>query len=179
MNATGLNVGSGCAYLYDGATGTQGSICADGNSTTAQFNKNGGASTYYSQTWWSQYSRYTSYYYDYYICGYDYWGYPYYCWYPVYYTNTYYNSGYWTDNSSSQSGAPFFNLDSNVSTTLNITDANGLQFKAGGTFGVTSTPSNSSWNYCNNYSYYYYYQNCYTGSAQGLYKQGSGSGLGD
>ena len=176
LNAHNLNVGNGCAWLYDGAL--QGEICSNGSTTTAQFHKNGGQSTYYSQTWWSNYSRYTYWYSYYYVCGYDYWGYPYYCWYSYPYTYTYYNSGYWTENSSSQWGAGFFDLGSSVATSFNITDANGLQFKAGGSFPVTETPYGNSWNYCSGYYYYYNYSNCYNGSTQGIQKSGSGWGVG-
>lgn len=176
VNAHNLNVGNGCAWLYDGAL--QGEICSTGSTTTAQFQKNGGQSTYYSQVWWSSFSRYTYWYWGYYQCGYDNWGYPYYCYYQYPYTYEYYNSGYWTENSSSQWGAAFFDLGSAVTASFNITDANGLQFKAGGSFPVTATPYANSWNYCDGYYYYYNYNNCYNGSTQGIQKSGSGWGVG-
>lgn len=178
LNAHNLNVGNGCAFLYDGATGTQGEVCSTGTSTSAQFHRNGGQATYYSQTWWNSYSRYTYWYGYYYVCGYDYYGYPYYCWYSYPYTYTYYNSGYWTENNASQWGTPFFDLAGSVATSLDITDANGLQFKASGTFNVTASPYNSSWNYCNSYGYYYYYSDCYNGSTQGIQKSANGWGFG-
>lgn len=178
MNAQNLNVGNGCTWLYDGQTGTQGNVCSYGNRTSASFNKNGGASTYYSQTWWSNYSQYTYWYSGYYVCGYDSYGYPYWCWYSYPVTYWSYSSGQWTSNGSSQWGAPAFDLGGSVGTSLNITDANGLQFKAAGSFAVTDSPSSNSWNYCNNYGYYYYYSDCYNGSSQGLYKQGYGYGFG-
>lgn len=179
LNAQALNVGEGCAFLYDGASGTQGNICTYGSATTAQFQKNGGMSTYYSQTWYSNYSRYTYWYSGYYVCGYDYDGYAYYCWYSYPYTYEYYNSGYWTDNYSNAWGAPQFSLGSSVATSFNITDANGLQFKAAGSFAVSETPFNNSWSYCDSYSYYYNYQDCYSGSSQGIQKNGWGYGYGE
>lgn len=178
MNAQDLNVGNGCAWLYDSNTGTQGNVCVYGNATSAQFHKNGGASTYYSQVWWSQYSRYTYWYYNYYVCYIDQYGYQYWCWYSYPVTYTSYNSGYWTENHSNQWGAPVFSLGSSVSASLNITDANGLEFKAAGSFPVSSQPTNNSWNYCSGYYYYYSYSECVSYQSQGNYKWGNGYGFG-
>ena len=165
---------SGCWYMYDNATSTQGNVCQYGNTTYANFQRYAGKSTYYSYQSgvnWSQNPVYCYYYdqygyYYYYVCGYNYYESPY----------------SWSSNYEYTNGSgPQFNVGSQVSVDLTMTDANGQKFVAGGSFPVNTyyNPYDYSYYACDyNYYYYYNYQRCGTYHQWYNQRYGYGSGYG-
>ena len=153
----------GCYNGYD--AGAQGwfDACNYGSYTQFNYNRYAGSVTYYS--WGYSHSRQTYYYCDWYGC------YP--------YTYTYDNS--WSYGAHYQNGV-LFSLDggSGVTAALTMTDANGTQYVAGGTYPLQSNSGGYTYQpYCYTYGYYYNYTQCYTQTSSWNQLSGYASGFGN
>jgi hypothetical protein len=183
IGATSTQVAAqnGCVGTYDQGTATFGQVCSTNGNTSAQFNRNAGAVTYFSQTWWSNYQRYTYWYYYPYYC-YDWWyGYSYVCGYNSYpYTYSYYDNGYYIDQGSYASGVgAVFSLGNTVEASLTMTDASGRKFVGSGTAGVQGSTYSYPYNWYNYYNGWYYYYESYNSTRTYTNRSAYGSGFGN
>ena len=159
----------GCTGMYDIATSTNGYICNWGGSFYAYFSRYGGSATYYSygyQYYFSVYPRYCSNGFGFwYICG------------SVYQT---YNYSSWSYNSGNWYGYGPFGLGRDIAVSLTLTDATGLKFVAGGSYGIVQQYSyNETSPYsCHSWTNYYSYSECRSSHSYGGLLSGYASGFG-